>query len=174
MSGTNSKAARGTSRPAAHQKREMRMEIIRSRTTHDKWTSCCVTMAWSLGRARGRAHLGTSFLPLLTQRVCTLRASVKVKSLTDSRPLSSIVEPRPVCPVDVLVRGAAAHEKLVHCTGSAIPSVRKSLPTIKTDETLKGLARYFSTSPRLLWCHPQQPMPSKIGRSSDANKQRAL
>ena len=42
-------------------------------------------------------------------------------------------------------------------------------PTISADETLQGLARYHLTAPKLLWCYPRQPMPSKIVGLSDAN-----
>ena len=63
---------RGDLGPAGHHKREMRIlnhgrDHIRRRPTtrhtketHDTWTSCCVTMAWSTGRAGRVQYLGTS------------------------------------------------------------------------------------------------------------------
>ena len=44
-----------------------------------------------------------------------------------------------------------------------------ALPTVSADETLKGLARYYFTVPRLVWCYPRQPMRSKIVVLSDAD-----
>ena len=42
-------------------------------------------------------------------------------------------------------------------------------PTINADETLKGVARYLLTKPRLRWRYPRQAMPSKVVGLADAN-----
>ena len=41
-------------------------------------------------------------------------------------------------------------------------------PTINAGETMNGLAKYNLTAPTLPWCHPRQPLPSKIVGLSDA------
>ena len=55
---------------------------------------------------------------------------------------------------------------------SACKEIRRAMaqPTIKRDQTLKGLARYCSTAPGLLSCYRRQLMLSNIVGSSEANK----
>ena len=114
-----------------------------------------MTMAWSTGRAGERQYLRT-------RQLSWQRTRVQEAYLPADQPRSF----KSRCMRNSFI---ALHRPDVHFASREIFKAMAQ-QTINADETQKKrLARYNFTAPKRLWCHPRQPVPSKIVALSDAS-----